>query len=118
MVRNWDVDGRLLLTDIAAPGFQPPSGLELRTLMREIHGRPVRGQMVTGVEVFREIYARLGFGRSVAISRLPLVRQLLQLGYAGFAAWRFRAAVRRMPHLLKTGRPCNRDKCAPDGGCQ
>ena len=68
--------------------------------MRSIHGRflsgPRQNEWVQGVDVFREIYSRLGFGGMVSISRWPLLRSLLAIGYKVFAYLRYRAAVRRI----------------------
>ena len=43
------------------------------------------GRQTIGAETFRQIYHRLGFKRSVAFSRLPIIRQLFNGGYWIFA---------------------------------
>ena len=92
-----DVNNRLTLTDIAHENFDPQTvGKPLDTLMREIHGRHDDGNWVVGVEVFREIYGRVGFGKLTALSRWPIVRSILNVGYACFAWPRYKQAVRRM----------------------
>ena len=96
MVRRKDKHDRLKLTDIAASDFQKVAGKDLPELMKEIHGRDVNGEFVTGVDVFREIYSRLGFGWLVKVSRLPVLRQILDVGYRVFAYLRFKHASRRM----------------------
>jgi predicted DCC family thiol-disulfide oxidoreductase YuxK len=97
MVRRMDVNDRLILTDIAADEFQPSTvGKSLDTLMREIHGRHEDGSWVVGVEVFREIYGRVGFEKLTALSRWPIVKSMLDLGYMCFAWPRYRLALRRM----------------------
>ena len=96
MVRRKDKHGRLKLTDIAAADFQPDAGKSLQELMKEIHGRNANGQFVNGVDVFREIYSRLGFGWLVKVSRLPILRNMLDAGYRLFAYLRFKHASRRM----------------------
>lgn len=58
--------------------------------MAEMHGRLPDGSWVTGVEVFRRLYSAVGFGPVVWLTRLPVVRQLLNLGYRGFAKYRVR----------------------------
>ena len=60
------------------------------------------GELVSGVEVFRQLYARVGFGRLVACSRAPVVSHLLEGGYSVFARLR----------LPLTGR-CETGACAP-----
>lgn len=95
MIRGKDKQNRLVLTDISAPEFQP-EGRSLETMMKQIHGRKSDGEYVTGVQVFREIYQRLGFQKSVWFSQLFGVRHLLNLGYRFFAFLRFQHAKHRM----------------------
>jgi predicted DCC family thiol-disulfide oxidoreductase YuxK len=59
------------------------------------------GTIVEGVEVFRRMYAAVGFGALVGASRLPGIAHLLNLSYAVFAKNR----------LKLTGR-CTNDACA------
>lgn len=47
-----------------------------------------------GVEVFRRLYAAVGFGPLAALTRLPGVAQLLDLGYRWFAKNRLRLTGR------------------------
>ena len=96
MVRRKDKHNRLRLTDIAASDFQPVAGKDLAELMKEIHGRKANGDFVTGVDVFREIYSRLGFGWLVSASRVPILQQVLDVGYRVFAYLRFKHASRRI----------------------
>ena len=70
-------------------------------LMAEIHGRLADGTFVKGVEVFRNLYDAVGFGPVVMATRLPVIRQILDLGYWAFAKNRLRL----------TGR-CNDSKCS------
>ncbi|MFK7767096.1 MAG: thiol-disulfide oxidoreductase DCC family protein [Mariniblastus sp.] len=95
MIRRKDKRGQLILTDIASAEFTP-TDRTLDQLMREIHGRNEDGSYVTGVEVFRQIYSRLGFGFVVSPTRLPVIRHLLDLGYTIFAKLRFWHAMHRM----------------------
>ena len=96
MVRRKDKLGLLRLTDISTAEYQTLAGKELIDLMKEIHGRYADGTLVTGVEVFREIYRRIGFGWLVSVSRLPVLKQLLDVAYRVFAYFRFRHASARM----------------------
>lgn len=85
-IRWMDRRERVRFTDIAQEGFDPAAyGKDMPTLMAEIHGRDARGEWLIGVEVFRQVYAAIGFGPVVALTRLPGVRQLLDLGYGFFA---------------------------------
>jgi len=86
MLQGRDRERRIRFTDIAAEGFDPAElGLDQATLMARIHGRLPGGTLVEGVEVFRQLYAAVGFGKLVRVSRLPGVAQLLDASYAVFA---------------------------------
>jgi predicted DCC family thiol-disulfide oxidoreductase YuxK len=43
------------------------------------------GEKTVGAETFRRMYHELGFRKTVALSRLPLVKQILDIGYYIFA---------------------------------
>jgi predicted DCC family thiol-disulfide oxidoreductase YuxK len=89
-------------TDIQAADFSPESlGLTFPALMRRIHGRLATGELVEGTEVFRRLYAAVGFRRAVAVSRWPGIAQALDLGYTLFAKNRLRFTGRC------TDRTCN-----------
>jgi len=45
------------------------------------------GKQTVGIETFRLMYYKMGFKRSVAFSRLPIIRQLFNGGYWVFAHW-------------------------------
>jgi predicted DCC family thiol-disulfide oxidoreductase YuxK len=103
MIRRLDRRGRIAFTDIAAPDFDPAAaGIPMGALMARIHGRLPDGSLVTGVEVFRVIYAAVGFSWLVALTRLPGIRQLLDVLYRWFARNRLRL----------TGR-CDDGSCRP-----
>ena len=96
-IRKRDKDGRLKLTDISAPEFDSAStGKSLDVLMREIHGRYSDGTIITGVEVFREIYQRIGWGAFVVPTRWIGVRWMMDRMYNVFASLRYRHAKKRM----------------------
>lgn len=95
MLMRKDHAGRIVFTNIAAAGFDAASiGSSYDVLMARIHGRMPDGTWITGVEVFRQLYAAIGFRRLVAVSRLPGLAQLLQLGYLLFAKNRLRLTGR------------------------
>lgn len=102
MLRRWDRRQRIQFTDIAAPEFTAESvGRKLDDLMARIHGRLPTGEWIEGVEVFRRLYAAVGFGTVVWLTRLPGVSKLLDFGYRIFARNR----------LKWTGR-CDANGCA------
>ena len=49
-----------------------------------MHGLDAQGKIITGVEVFRQMYAAVGLGW-VLSTRLPIIRNLANLGYKIFA---------------------------------
>jgi predicted DCC family thiol-disulfide oxidoreductase YuxK len=105
MLRKLDRRGRIRFTDIAARGFEPEAyGTTREALMAEIHGRLPDGTWIKGVEVFRQLYAAVGLGPAVAVTRLPGVRSVLDAGYRLFAKNR----------LKLTGR-CTADGCELPG---
>ncbi len=95
MLRGRDRRQRIRFVDIAATGFDAASvGLTWETLMDRIHGRLPDGTLVEGVEVFRRLYAAVGFAPLVALTRLPGIRQLLDVAYHAFARNRLRLTGR------------------------
>ena len=109
LLRRFDSHSRIVFTDIAADGFDSieRTGIPFETLMDEIHGRFESGELVTGVEVFRQLYGRVGFRWAVGATRLYGIRHALDSGYSIFARNR----------LKWTGR-CVDDSCKvyPDQG--
>ena len=117
MIRDWDKTNHMIFTDISRAEFDPiaETGRSLEELMREIHARIVHHQesdsdssskWFTGVDVFREMYSRVGFKKSVRVSNLPVVSQLLKLSYRMFAAVRFKFAMKRMAGAMNCGDEC------------
>ena len=87
--------GRIACTDIASPTFDPATlGVDREQLMARIHGRLPNGTLVEGVEVFRQLYAAVGFRRAVAATRVPGVSHLLDVAYDIFARNRLRITGR------------------------
>lgn len=85
-LRRRDRRGRIRFTDIDAPEFDPSATGKTRDeLMARLHARLADGTWLAGVEVFRRLYRLIGFAPVVAVSRLPLVSQLLDWSYAVFA---------------------------------
>jgi predicted DCC family thiol-disulfide oxidoreductase YuxK len=70
--------------------------------MARIHARLPDGTLVEGVEVFRRLYAAVGFAPVAALTRLPGVAQFLDVAYDWFAQRR-----------LRLGGRCDAGTCAP-----
>jgi predicted DCC family thiol-disulfide oxidoreductase YuxK len=95
MLRRRDRRARIRFTDIAAESFDATAvGLTWEALMERIHGRLPDGTLIEGVEVFRRLYAAVGFRALVNLSRAPGVSQLLDLAYRLFAKNRLRLTGR------------------------
>ncbi|MFM7162371.1 MAG: thiol-disulfide oxidoreductase DCC family protein [Planctomycetaceae bacterium] len=95
MWQRYDRGGRVLFTDITGAEFRPEStGLTWEQLMAELHGRLPTGEVTRGVETFRQLLLALDFRWTVGLSRLPGVRQVLDVGYGLFARNRLRLTGR------------------------
>jgi predicted DCC family thiol-disulfide oxidoreductase YuxK len=95
VLQRLDRRGRIGFVDIAADGFEAAAlGLSRAALMARIHGRLPDGTMIEGVEVFRRLYAAVGFGWAVALTRVPGVSHALDLAYGVFARNRLRLTGR------------------------
>lgn len=95
LLRRWDRHGKIRFTDIDAPTFQPTElGKTYDELMAQMHGRLPDGTWIRGVEVFRRLYTAAGFGPLVFLSRLPVISQIMDLGYLVFAKNRLRLTGR------------------------
>jgi predicted DCC family thiol-disulfide oxidoreductase YuxK len=113
ILRRWDKKCRIKFTDLADPEFDSAAlGKSRDELMEQMHGRLPDGQWIKGVETFRRMYAAVGFGPAVFLSRLPILSQLLSLTYWIFAKNRLRLAGRcspngacRVPTRMKTQSP-------------
>ncbi len=101
LLRRLDRRKLILFTDIAAPDFSAQDyGMQWSDFMDRIQGRLPDGSFIEGVEVFRQLYTAVGLGPLVRLTRLPIVRELLDWGYRVFAKNRLRL----------TGR-CNGNSC-------
>ena len=95
MLERLDRKRRIRFTDIASFTFDSASvGVSWEDLMERIHGRLPDGSLVEGVEVFRGLYAAVGFGWVVRLSRAPGISHVLELAYRAFAANRLRLTGR------------------------
>jgi predicted DCC family thiol-disulfide oxidoreductase YuxK len=98
MLKRRDRGARIRFTNIASESFDAGGvGLTWQALMDRIHGRLPDGTLIEGVEVFRRLYAAVGFSRLVKLTRAPGVSQLLDLAYHLFAKNRLRLTGRCAP---------------------
>lgn len=103
LLQRLDRRGAIRFTDIATTAFDPRAvGVSRPALMARIHGRDIgSGELVVGVEVFRRLYAAVGFGPIVALTRLAPLAWVLDRAYGWFARHRLRL----------TGRACSPETC-------
>lgn len=94
---------RIEFTDISASSFdaERQTGLTLNEMMAEIYGRMPSGELVKGMEVFRQLYGAVGMGFLFAPTAWPGLRPVFDRAYQLFAKNRLRL----------TGR------CGPEGAC-
>ena len=98
LLRKLDRRNRIGFVDITSEEFDASElGISHAALMAEIHGRSADGSSIKGVEVFRQLYAAVGFSRIVWLTRLPGVAQVLNLGYRLFARNRLKLTGRCSP---------------------
>lgn len=94
-LKHRDRQGRIKFTDIDASDFSPESyGKTYDELMAKVYGRLPDGTWITGIEVFRRLYSTVGFGPVVVLTRLPVISQIMDLGYCIFAKNRLRLTGR------------------------
>ena len=105
-IRWLDNAGVLRFTDITSSDFSAEDlGIDMSTLMAEIHGRTPSGEIITGVEVFRQLYGNVRRGHFLLgpltwLSRAPGVSHMLDWFYQVFAK-----------HRLKLTGRCNNATC-------
>jgi predicted DCC family thiol-disulfide oxidoreductase YuxK len=96
--------GNILFTDIAVPGFDAveTTGLTMDDLMAEIYGRLPSGELVKGMEVFRQLYGAVGLGALFAPTAWRPLRPLFDAIYTGFAKNRLRMTGRCTDEVCAT----------------
>ncbi len=94
-LKRRDRQGKINFTDIDAADFRPETcGKTYDELMAKMHGRLPDGTWITGVEVFRRLYSAIGLGPLVALTRLPIISQIMDIGYHMVAKNRLRLTGR------------------------
>ena len=95
MLQRRDSRQLIRFVDITAEDFDVESvGVSMHELMGSIHGRLRDGTLIKGVEVFRHLYAAVGFRRLAEMSRIPGIAGLLDVAYRTFAKNRLRLTGR------------------------
>lgn len=80
MLRN--TEGRLIFVDASVSGFEPPMADTTQAdLLNCIHAQWSDGQVISGVEVFRQAYGAVGLGWLTAPTAWPFLRQWADRAY-------------------------------------
>ncbi len=90
MIRGKGEACGIEFVDISDPDFNNDGSFDIE-MIGEFDGKET-----VGAETFRKMYEKIGFRRTVAFSRLPVLKQMFDFGYHIFAYW-----IR--PYLPKKG---------------
>jgi predicted DCC family thiol-disulfide oxidoreductase YuxK/ligand-binding SRPBCC domain-containing protein len=97
-LKRRDRNDAILLEDISNPDFDPGRyGLTREVVDGKIHALLPDGRTVTGMDVFRRLYASVGLGWLMAPTGWPLLRPVFDAGYRLFARYRHRLGGRTEP---------------------
>jgi len=92
MLTSLGAEGKILFTDIEAPGFDQASplngGVSYEEAMKSMTAVTRHGEILSGVPVFEALYKQVGFGWLFTAARLPIVGSLVDGAYLIFAAFR------------------------------
>ena len=95
-LKRRDSQGQIKFTDFTEADFSPSAiGRTRQQLDAKIHGRTRSGELVEGVEVFRQLYDAIGWKSLVKLSRMPVIKNLLNVGYSIFSKNRLRLTGRK-----------------------
>jgi predicted DCC family thiol-disulfide oxidoreductase YuxK len=96
--------GSVRFVDIAAADFDAQAhGLDPKAVHREIHARTVDGRVLVGIDALAQMWSLVPRSRWLAtMTRVPGVRQVMQVGYWGFARLR-----PYLPGRLAPGAACS-----------
>ena len=89
--------GIVEFVDIASLDYDPKENadIDFATAMGTIHAILPDGRVIKNIEVFRQVYERLGMGWIYAVTKIPVVGAIADWIYKVWARWR----------LKLTGRP-------------
>ncbi|MET0519360.1 MAG: DUF393 domain-containing protein, partial [Burkholderiaceae bacterium] len=111
--------GLLNFVDISAPGFTAcPPGTDLAALMDLIHAQRADGQVIRGVEVFRQAYSAVGLPWVARLSRLPLLKSFSEAVYPILARNRHRLPRGLVRLLFETGLRRAAERSARTANCR
>ncbi|MEN1704605.1 MAG: DUF393 domain-containing protein [Planctomycetota bacterium] len=90
--------GLVEVVDLTDDSFDPADyGTDMESVLGQIHGVKPNGEIVTGMQVFRDIYNRIGWGWLWAPTGWPVLRPVFDMFYRWFARNRYRITFRKNP---------------------
>jgi predicted DCC family thiol-disulfide oxidoreductase YuxK len=106
-LKKKDSKNLISFIDISSSDFNPSEyNKDQDTFMKQIHARLPDGTLITGMEVFRQAYQRVGHGWILFPTKFPVIKQLADICYALFAKNRMR--------ISKFLSRCGMSSCAID----
>lgn len=95
LMKIFNRSARLQFIDFSDGSYRSVEhGLSPCDLGRVIHARWSDGTLITGVEVFQEMWEAIGLGFLSRLARRPMINKLLVRAYAWFARNRLRLTSR------------------------
>ncbi len=85
-LKKRDKKNLISFVDINTSDFNPQEyNRSHDDFMKQIHARLPDGEIVTGMEVFRQAYKRIGHAWLLFPTKLPVIKQIADYAYAVFA---------------------------------
>jgi len=88
-LRSLGSGDTITFTDCEAPDYDPQlpknAGISYERAMARIHAVTSTGEVLDGIPVFAACYEQVGLGWLFAVTRAPLIGELIELGYSLFA---------------------------------
>jgi predicted DCC family thiol-disulfide oxidoreductase YuxK len=104
-LKSRDTDGRLILADCSAEGFDEErcasEGVTRKMMMTRIHARDASGRWSSGVDVFETVYHVAGFARLARLLGSRWLRPLLERLYPWIAANRYRLSRLKLGRVFR-----------------
>jgi predicted DCC family thiol-disulfide oxidoreductase YuxK len=95
-LRKRDVENKIQFTDLNSPDYDPAAhgNVTFSSGMRKIRAILPDNRVVTGVEVFRQVYAAIGLGWMFEMTNVPIIGKVADAVYDLWAENRLRLTGR------------------------
>ena len=99
-LRKRDLDNKISFTDISSTSYIPKEhgNVQFAEGMQKLRAVLPNGQVITGVDVFRQTYEAIGLGWILWLTKLPVIGQIADFVYDIWAENRLRITGR--PELV------------------